>query len=49
VHDEDRRFDRLQRTKAAKADLKRVATKDDLDRFATVAEMSLRFDSLNDN
>src|SRR5204863_5521332 len=31
----DRRFDRLQRTKADKADLQRFATKDGLKRFAT--------------
>lgn len=31
----DRRFDRLQRTKANKTDLRRFATKDDLRAFAT--------------
>jgi hypothetical protein len=39
----DRRFDRLQRTKADKADLQRFATKDDLKRFATKDDLeSLR-------
>ncbi len=35
----DRRFDRLQRTKADKVDLQRFATKDDLRRFATKEDL----------
>ena len=35
----DRRFDRLQRTKADKTDLQRFATKKDLRRFATKADL----------
>ena len=54
----DRRFDRLQRTKADKVDLQRFATKDDLKRFATkddfdslrrlVVDVVRRLDSLHD-
>jgi len=36
----DRRFDRLERTKANKSDLRRFATKRDLMRFATKADMA---------
>ncbi len=36
----DRRFDRLQRTKADKADLQRFATKDDLKPFATKDDLA---------
>ena len=43
----DRRFDRLQRTKADKADLQRFATKDDLKRFATKDELK-RFATKDD-
>src|SRR2546427_6803323 len=35
----DRRFDRLERTKANKSDLRRFATKRDLERFATRADL----------
>lgn len=37
----DRRFDRLERTKADRRDLRRFATKKDLRRFATKKEMRL--------
>ena len=37
----DRRFDRLERTKADKLDLRRFATKKDLRRFPTKTEMRL--------
>ena len=36
----DRRFDRLERTKANKSDLRRFATKRDLERFATKADLA---------
>lgn len=35
----DRRFDRLERTKADKADLRRFATKKDLQRYATKKDL----------
>ena len=43
----DRRFDRLQRTKADKADLQRFATKDGLKRFATKDDLK-RFATKDD-
>ena len=45
----DRRFDRLQRTKADKVDLQRFATKDDFDSLRRlVADVVRKVDGLHD-